>query len=254
TPDLGNVANLVVFYNGVFFGPSVVTWSDGVKSDSIRFGVKPSQTTTYTVAAISASGVCATMWDTPQSITIYPTPEPEFVPDSGDLCLGAMGTTTLVAAPPAGTTVHWDVGYGTLISGQGTSSIQYQAGDPTPTLDLYVTCTFTFADPDRCPLITRLGRRVVPLEPNGDLSVDTVDVLHAGNTRFLNFSLGWDITDWSLTNSMNDPITVSGPCAPNGSCNATYTSTHGPGTSTITLHARNACKTKELSAVLTIVP
>lgn len=250
----GNAADLFVFYHGVFYGPDTVTWTDGVKSGSSRYGLNPSQTTTYTVAGISEFGACKAIWDTPKSITVYPNPVPEFAPDSGDLCRGSIGTTTLVASPPPGTTVHWDVVNGTLLSGQGTTSIQYQVGDPGPGIYLYVTCTFTFADPDRCPLINRLERRAVPPEPGATLRLDTRGEFHAGQTTSFQFDLGWDITDWSVTNSMNDTITIFGPCAPNGSCSASYTSTHGPGKSTITLHAKNACKTKDFSTELTILP
>jgi hypothetical protein len=258
-PEFGNKADLFVFYNGVFYGPSVVTWTDGISGGFSRYGLGPLQTTTYTVAGISEFGACKTIWDTPRSITIYPTPEPEFAPDSGDLCFGSIGTTTLATPPPPGTKVEWTVQAGTLFSGQGTNSIQYQAGVYDfygyPTTGLNVISTFTFADPNRCPLTTQRRRRVVPLEPYGELSVSTVDEHHAGKTFFFSFSVGWDITDWSLTNSMNDTITLTGPCAPNsGYCYASYTSTHGPGKSTITLHVKNACKTKDFSTEVTILP
>jgi hypothetical protein len=55
---------------------------------------------------------------------------------------------------------------------------------------------------------------------------------------------------------MGDPITLIGKCdiTNGGTCTATYTSTHGPGQSTITLHAKSACPTKDVSGVVTIVP
>src|SRR5207302_7299399 len=129
----------------------------------------------------------------------------------------------------------------------------YEYGYPSNSMN--VISTFTFTDPERCPLTTQRSRRVVPLEPYGRLDVNTVDPFHAGKTSYFDFSVGWDITDWSLTNSMNDTITLVGPCAPNsGLCEAIYTSTHGPGKSTITLHVKSACKTKDFSAELTILP
>jgi hypothetical protein len=251
TPDFGNYANFFLFYNGTTDGPGI-TWSDGVKTGNARFSIKPSQTTTYTVASIS-EGVCPAIWDTPRSITISPTPVPEFKPDNGNLCLGATGTATLAVPPPPGTTVHWDIGYGTLLSGQGTNSIQYQAGDPAPSIYLYVTCTFIFADPDRCPLITRIQRRVITTDPNGTVSADNGLEFHAGKTRLVAFSIGNDISDWSFSNSMNDPMTPTDVCGSAYICYM-YTSTHGPGKSTITLHMTNACKTKDVSTVLTILP
>ena len=47
---------------------------------------------------------------------------------------------------------------------------------------------------------------------------------------------------------MNDTITVPAVCASSDYCTATHTSTHGPGKSTVTSHAKNACKTKDFSA------
>jgi hypothetical protein len=254
-PTFGNVANLFVFYHGYFYGPNAVTWSDGVKSGSGRYGVNPSQTTTYSVAGITESGssVCATIWDTSRSITVYPNPVPEFTSsDTGDLCPGSTGTTTLATPPPPGTQVQWTVQNGAIISGQGTSSVQYQAGSSS---GMNVICTFIFADPDRCPLTTQRSRGFLPPEPYATIEVDRREFHVANKTVEVNFRLDSSVTNWSITNSMNDTITPSGPCTPNGSqCWAIYTSTHGPGQSTITLHAINACNTKDVSTVLTILP
>ena len=254
-PNFGNIAHLFVLYTGTSLGPAAVTWSDGVKTGTLRQGVNLSQPTTYTVTGISDSGVCTSMWDTPRSITIYPTPEPSLVPDTGDLCLGAIGTTKLAADPPPGTTVHWDVGYGTIISGQGTNSIQYVAGDPSPSIQMYITCTFIFADPNRCPLITRIERRVIHRAPFALLQFSEASGLQAGKTMLIQFTVGADATGWSLTDSMNDPLTPSGTCTPaSGSCYWLYTSTHGGGNSTITLHVTNGCQTTDVSKVLLILP
>jgi hypothetical protein len=255
TPDFGNYANFFLFYAGTTTGPNI-TWSDGVKTGQARLGIKPSETTTYTVASIS-EGVCPAIWDTPRSITISPTPVPEFAPDSDDLCFGTLYTATLTTPPPPGTKVEWSVPAGTLISGQGTNSIQYQAGiydNGHPTISTSVISTFIFADADRCPLTSRRPHRVVPVEPYGSLNLQTGAEFHAGKTSYFTFEVGWDITDWSVTNSMNDTITVPAVCASSDYCTATYTSTHGPGKSTVTLHAKNACKTKDFSAEITIVP
>jgi hypothetical protein len=255
TPDFGNYANFFLFYAGTTTGPNI-TWSDGVKTGQARLGIRPSETTTYTVASIS-EGVCPAIWDTPKSFTVYPTPLPELAPDSDDLCFGSIGTATLVTPPPPGAKVEWSVPAGTLISGQGTNSIQYQAGiidNGHPTISTSVICTFTFADPNRCPLTTRRSHRVVPQEPFGKLNLLTGTEVPAGKTSYFTFEVGWDITDWSITNSMNDTITVPPVCTSSDYCTATYTSTHGPGKSTVTLHAKNACKTKDVSAEITILP
>jgi len=255
TTGIGNYANFFVFYDGTTIGPNTVTWSDGVKTGQARFSIKPLQTTTYTVVSMS-EGVCPAIWDTPRSITVSPAPVPEFKPDNGDLCLGAIATTTLAVPPPAGTTVHWDIDYGTILSGQGTNSIQYQAGDPTPTRDMYITCTFISADPGLCPLITRTSRHVIHGNPYAALLFHEGNALQAGKTMPIQFAVGGDATGWSLTDSMNDSMVPSGPCIATdpGTCYWLYTSTHGGGQSTITLHVTNGCQTTDVSKVLTILP
>ena len=116
-----------------------------------------------------------------------------------------------------------------------------------------VVCTFTFSDPDRCPLTTYHSRRIASPDPYGTVSADNGLEFHAGKTTLIAFRVANDIPDWSVSNSMNDPMTPTGVCGSPDIC-YTYTSTHGPGKSTITLHMTNACGTKDVSAVLTILP
>ena len=103
------------------------------------------------------------------------------------------------------------------------------------------------------PQAVKVRRRVITTDPNGTVSADNGLEFHAGKTRLVAFGIGNDISDWSFSNSMNDPMTPTDVCGSAYICYM-YTSTHGPGKSTITLHMTNACKTKDVSTVLTILP
>jgi hypothetical protein len=64
-----------------------------------------------------------------------------------------------------------------------------------------------------------------------------------------------DVHYWSFENSLNDSIVLTGTCGSGYTCQALYTSSHGPGKSTIILHATGFCpETKDVSVDLNIVP
>jgi hypothetical protein len=259
TPTDGNGAALFVNFNGSFLYPLTVTWSDGVQTSGDRFiNPSPSQTTTYTIVGVGPhNGACAVIFDPPQSFTFYPSPLPDFTLPA-TVCDLSTVTTSLNTPPPPGTTVTWTVQNGAIISGQGTNTIQYMVGDSPYSTGSNVICTFTFADPAHCPLTVQHSLSylsvtdVAKLEWTGG---DQVTNLKAGQTISLDF-LMVNAVSWSLTDTMNDPI-AQGPCQHlNGgtSCTAIYTSTHGPGQSTITLHEIGACHNQDVSIALTVIP
>jgi len=252
TPDGGNFVNLLV-------SVSTVMWSDGVITYGTRYGLQPAQTTTYTITSIQGGTLlCDPIFDTPRSVTVYPNPVPEFTPPPSDVCSGSTVPLSLATPPPPGTQVTWFVDKGAkILSGQGTNTIQYQAFSMTSccsTADF--GCTFKFADPNRCPLTKQGSLRTVPVDPYATMSVDTTGPIHAGKTGLIQYRVGDSLTSWSFDDSMGDAITPVGACsAPTGiPCYAQYTSTHGPGQSTITMHAKSACPTKDVSMVVTILP
>jgi PKD-like domain len=256
SPTDGNTVALYLNLVGSFVYPVTVTWTDGVTSGERFINPPPSQTTTYTIAGVSAhNGPCAVIFDPPQSVTVYPNPLPDFTLVQ-TICTGATGMTSLNIPPPPGTQVHWVVENGAIISGQGTNTIQYQAGAWAPSPGMGVLCTFTFADPNRCPLTTQRTSAIDPVDPFVSLQLDYSNVpVHAGTSTEFQFRVGDGASHWSFDDSMNDTITQQGVCTNNGDpCHALYTSTHGPGQSTITIHVTNTCGTKDVSTVLTILP
>ncbi len=245
------------------------TWSDGVKVNFAR-GVSPSATTTYTVTSVTSPNGCPVVFDSPQSYTFYPTPVPDITVPVSSTCPGATGTVS-VTPPPPGTQVQWSVSSGplfgqqtssVLVSGQGTSTVQYLVGanySPDNYGSVYFSCTFTFADPDRCPLTSGQGLTVNPVNPDlGSVNVSP-PYFSAGKTGAVSFSFGKDTASWSISNyPFNDPITMSpcvvDPVSGTTTCHGVYTSTHGPGNSQVTVHQTGRCGgMKDISTIVQIL-
>lgn len=256
SPGGPNTALLLVQISGS--GPQQggvgATWSDGVKSFFGRFVSSP-VITTYTIASVDSGlpNSCPAIFDTPRLYTFFPAPVPDITFPVSSICGGTVGTAS-VTPPPPGTQVKWVVNGGTILSGQGTSSIQYQAGSSS---EVYFTCTFTFSDPKRCPLTSDIHLPVVPFNPDGSVHVNPTAIV-AGKTADVSFSFNKDTVSWSISDTLNDPITM-GPCfvdptSHTTSCNGVYTSTHGAGSSTVTVHLTSTCGgTKDVSSVLSVV-
>ena len=237
-------------------GPWTAVWSDGVTTSSNetqqnRF-VNPGPTpTTYTVVRAYDAFCEATI--VKPSVTPYQNPVPEFtVPDG--ICQGQTQTVSLVTPPPPGAKVTWSIDNGSIVSGQGTSTAQYTAA-AVGSAGIY--CTFSFTDADHCPVRTGRGVFVGPVDPPTSLSLASTQI-HAGQTVDLTFTRALGLVYWEWSNSLKDSITPLGTCTGDfvgpGVCHARYTSSHGPGVSTITMHAYGYCQSKDYPVQLTIVP
>jgi hypothetical protein len=252
-PEFDNVVSLKAEFNGYFTPPLTVTWADGVtvSSDStpVYRTIKPQQTTTYTIVS-AQDAFCNGILSGPLSVTIYASPIPDFTLGTGTLCSGTTRTVSLAVPPPAGAQVSWSIDNGSIVSGQGTSSAQYKTGEIGAA---NIGCTFTFPD-DRCPTFHREAVRVTAVDPPGTLSLASATV-HAGQTVDITYSVDYSAFSWTLDNTLNDAITPLGICNQNQTCHALYTSSHGTGLSTVTLHVTGFCQqTKDVSVQLEIVP
>jgi hypothetical protein len=251
--QFNNPVLLSADFDSYFTAPLTVNWSDGVTTTDIgnppyRF-IDLQQTTTYSIVS-AHDAYCSAVFDGPQSVTVYVSPVPDFILGVGDICVSETKTTSLATPPPADATVHWFIeGDGSIVSGQGTSSIQYKPG-AVGTLN--VGCTFTFPD-DRCPTS---GKRAVRVDsdPVGTIALDKPRI-HAGETVLITYSVDVAAANWYLEDSLQDSIERQGNCGAHTMCQALYTSSHGPGTSTINLQMVGFCdNTKTVSVPLTIVP
>lgn len=232
------------------------TWSDGVKVNWARY-IAPSVTTTYTVTSVTSPNACPVVFDSPRSYTFYPTPVPDITSAVSSVCPGAAGTVS-VTPPPPGTQVQWVMYGGTIVSGQGTSTVQYQ-GDAGYVGDLVFVCTFTFSDPDRCPLTGTKHVTVNPRSPDGSVNV-TPPYFFAGTKADISLFFNKDTVSWSISNyPFNDPITMSpcvvDPATQTTTCHGVYTSTHGAGNSQVTVHLTGGCGgTKDVSTLVQLLP
>jgi hypothetical protein len=236
-------------------GPWTAVWSDGVTTSSNTYQhnrfVNPGPTpTTYTV--VRAHDAFCEADIVKASVTPYPNPIPDFtVPDG--VCKGQTQTVSLATPPPQGAQVTWSTDNGSIVSGQGTSTMQYT---PSFVGSATIGCTFSFPDPEHCPVIGRRISLVGPVDPPTTLTLASTQI-HAGQTVDLTFTRDLGLVYWEWSNSLNDSITPFGTCSGDfagpGVCHARYTSSHGPGVSTITMHAYGYCQSKDIPVQLTIV-
>lgn len=256
SPDFDNVVMVygtIDYSNGDsdFTQPLTVTWSDGVTVSqngypAYRVGVKPDQTTTYTIASAHDAN-CPAIIGTP-SVTVYASPIPDFLLGIGTLNTGVTKSVSLATPPPADATVNWFVNGGTLVSGQGTSSIQYKSDVEGTAI---VGCTFTFPD-DRCPTSTRRAVAIVG-DTDGTLELSKSEA-HSGEMILITYTMNTGTINGYLHDSQNQYIPFQGICGPHITCQAQYSSTH-LGLNTISLELEGFSGNKKtISAPLTIVP
>jgi hypothetical protein len=239
-------------------GPWTAVWSDGVTTTSsssnspnhVRFVSLGPTPTTYTVVR-AYDAFCEAQIMKP-SVTPYRDSIANFVLPDG-VCKGQTQTVSLLTPPPQGAQVTWSTDNGSIVSGQGTSTMQYT---PSFVGSAAIGCTFSFPDPEHCPVIGRRALFVGPVDPPATLSLASTQI-HAGQTVDLTFTRDFGLLYWEWSNSLNDSITPLGPCSGDftgpGVCHARYTSSHGPGVSTITMHAYGYCQSKDIPVKLTIV-
>lgn len=252
SPDFDNAVLVYATVDTNFTNPLTVTWSDGVTTSAdgypvYRPAVTPDQTTTYTIVS-GHDANCPAIIGSPASVTVYASPIPDFELGVGDICTGLTKTASLVTPPPADATVLWFVDNGSIVSGQGTSSVQYQTGVPGT---MVLGCTFTYPD-SRCPTSHRATARI-DADPVGTLNLAKTQI-SSGETVLITFTIDSATWTWNLHDSANQNIPFIGLCGAHINCQAQYSSTV-PGTTNITLDMEGFCSNKKsVSVPLTIVP
>lgn len=253
SPDFDNVVLIYAAVDSDFVDPVTVTWSDGVTTSSngvpvYRGPSNPGQTTTYTIVSGHDGSNCPAIIGTPASVTVNVSAIPDFELGVGDICTGLTKTASLVTPPPADATVHWFVDNGSIVSGQGTSSVQYQTGVPGT---MVLGCTFTYPD-SRCPTSHR-GTARIDADPVGTLNLAQTQI-SSGQAVLISFTIDTATWSWYLHDSANQYIPFIGNCGAHINCQAQYSSTV-PGTTNITLEMEGFCSNKKsVSVPLTIVP
>ena len=253
SPEFENVVLISASFH-TYAMPLTVTWADNLtqttmEGDPIWRVIQPLKETTTFTAVSAHDAYCTATLDVP-SVTVYASPIPDFHTGVGNICAGSTVALSLDTPPPAGAQIHWFAENGSILSGEGTSSIQYKSGDVGL---MTLGCTFTFPESGRCPTSHRQSMSVNGA-PDGTIALAKNEI-HVGETVGVTIVMNSNVWNWSLDDSLNDPITMIPTCGANGSpCQYVYKSSH-VGKSTITLHLTGFCpETKDVSIDLNVLP
>jgi len=239
-------------------GPWTAVWSDGVTTSSndtnSRQNRRSGPTGTIFTVVSAHNAFCAA-----EIVNASPPASTDVAPDftlPDGVCVGQTQTVSLTTTPPLGAVVTWSVNNGSIVSGQGTSTMQYL---PTFVGPANISCAFSYPIPNHCPLSLQRSVLVGPIEPFTTLTVSPTETAYGGGEPIdLAFTTNIGLVSWSWSNSLNDSITPVGNCTPpftqSGVCHARYTSLHGAGVSTITLHVNGFCRSKDITVKLTLNP
>jgi hypothetical protein len=250
-PEFDNVVLISANFH-TYAMPLTVTWSDNLTQttsagDPIWRSIQPLKETTTFTAVSAHDAYCTATLDKP-SVTVYASPIPDFHTGLGTICTGSTMALSLDTPPSPDAQIHWFVEDGTIVSGQGTSSIQYKSGDVGV---MTLGCTFTFAQSGRCPTSHRQVMSVAA--PDATMSLSKPEI-HAGETAVISLTMNSGVLNWSLNDTQNDPIVMIGTCGPGSPCKYLYTSSKA-GKSTITLHMIGYCpETNDVSIDLNVLP
>jgi len=226
------LANVV---NG--FPPYTLTWSDGftqtVSSSTplpvTRFLTIPAAGLT---AGITAAHDAVCTLTVSQPISLSAIQNSRFVV-SGTFCPSQQSTATLNNAPVSGSSIGWSLSNGTIVSGQGTTSIKFVPGVGASTLSCAITA------PSGCSGTSSVGINGwgTPAQPQ-PVSTPSPTVAVGGTVK-----IAWTI-DGNTQSSTIDASTIGNqPAAPQCSgtlCSASYVA-KTTGTVTFTVHAFGHC-------------
>jgi hypothetical protein len=228
--------------------PFTGTWSTGetFTAQYPSTGFRPPASGTYTLVAFSdANGPGTISGSATFDFTVIPPPE--FTVDAEKVCVGTIVTATMTTPVPPGVTPQWYVGYGDIISGQGTPSIQIRPRGPFGAdINLFLISETA------CSMTTSY-KYVDTYRPPQQPLFYAYPVFEGGSTTF-DVTLDPGTVTWGFENTLGDLIEIVGNPQPNV-YTLRYTSSHGVGNSTIRIYGTNACGTAfEASSVMQILP
>lgn len=209
------------------------TWSSGETfvSDYPYAYIYPSGPGTYTLTAFSDANGAGTVTGS-ATFDYTALPAPDFTYSATTACPNGILTATLTTPLPEGTVANWDVQGGTILSGQGTGTIEIQAGE------FYVFTSVQITGPGACSPRSPwqyLGVSGYVQEPNF-----YVGSVNSGSYTDFTVWLDPNTANFNFENSLGDPMEiVSNPYQ--GMYVLRYTSTHGEGESVIRIYGTTNC-------------
>jgi hypothetical protein len=227
--------------------PFTGTWSNGQPfySDSPYSYLYPQTGGTYTIVEFSdANGAGTVTGEATFDFTSLPAPEFTFTESS--VCPNGTTSATLTTPIPDGATVTWTVWGGTILSGQGTGTIEIQAGE------FFTQATAQLSAPGACsPMASWQSLNLITWAQQPSISAFPAEV---GVPSNIYIQLDPATVTWEMENSLGDPMRVIDNPYP-GVYVVEYTPAHGAGQSTIRVWGTARCGIAfEGSTVLEITP
>ncbi len=225
------------------------TWSNGETfvSDYPAVFLRPPTGGTYTLTQFSDANGPGTVTGS-ATFDFVALPAPALAFDTTSACPGGIVTATLTTPLPEGATATWMVDGGTIVSGQGTGSVQIEAGDS------YVFASVQLTAPGACS--GQADWQYLPVSSPATVQqpiFDLYGVYAGGSTQFIVY-LDPTTETWAFENDLGDPMELVDSPQPNV-YNVRYTSTHGAGSSTIRIYGTTACGVSfEKTNVMQILP
>jgi hypothetical protein len=172
-------------------------------------------------------------------------PRPEFTLDPATACPNGTVTATLTTPVPDGATVNWFVYGANIVSGQGTPSIQIQLAEFGVSVNVQITA------PGAC---SPIASAFLPLDAYVQQPWFDLYGVYAGYSTDIWVTLDPKTASWSFENTLGDAMEIAGNPYPNTYI-IRYTSSHGPGQSTVRIYGTTQCGTSfEATRVMTVLP
>jgi hypothetical protein len=248
TPNADCGATVTATFTGT--APFTATWSDTGEtfvSDYPGAFLTPLTGGTYTLIEFSDANGPGTVTGS-ATFDFVGLPLPELAFDTASACPGGIVTATLTTPLPEGATATWMVDGGTIVSGQGTGSVQIEAGDS------YLYASVQLTAPGACS--GQAEWKYLPVSSPATVQQPTFDLygVYAGGSTQFTVYLDPTTETWAFENDLGDPMELVGSPYANV-YEVRYTSTHGAGSSTIRVYGTTACGVSfEKTNVMQILP
>jgi hypothetical protein len=182
-------------------------WSTGETTQSIV----ASSVGSYSVTVTDGNGCSAT--SAPTNVAFYPLPDATITAPAS-VCANSSSSASVPAQ--AGASYAWTVGNGTLVSGNGTNSINFSAGGSGPvTFSVVVTLNGCPSNGSAQTAVGVFTPSIAPAGPTTFCSGGSVTLTATGGTSYL-WSNGATTQSINVTSSGTFTVNVS-----NGSCSGT---------------------------------
>ncbi len=225
--------NFYVYANLTGTAPFTGTWSNGQTfyAEYPWISLYPDGPGTYTITQFSDANGPGVVTGS-ATFDYVALPAPDFAYNTTSACPNSTVTATLTTPLPEGATANWEVQGGTIVSGQGTSSIVIQAGE------FYVAASVQLVGPGACSAKAAWQS----LNVGGYVQQPWFDLYGVYQGQSTTFGVWVDPNTATLQfeNSFGDAMAIESNPWP-GYYVISYTSTHGTGDSLVRIFGTTNC-------------